>query len=477
LSILVPVILCGGAGSRLWPASRESYPKQLIAFGGSDSLLQATLRRVMAGGYAPPVIVAGHETRFLVAEQVRALSADAQIVLEPARRDSCAAILAAAAHVRAAFGAEALLLVLAADHAIPDADHFNSTVAMAVPAAEAGRIVTFGIEPDSPATGYGYIRPGAPLPAGADGASLGPVRAVERFIEKPDRETAARLVAEGHLWNGGNFLFRADVLLAEAALHAPDILADVQAAVDGAYHDLDFIRLEPEAFKRARAISVDFAIMEKSASLAVMPSSFRWSDIGSWDAAWQIADKDADGNSTSGDVVLMDAKNTLAWSTGPLTTVIGAQDLVVVATRDAVLVAPRERAQDVRNLVKSLEASGRSQAVEHLRAYRPWGDYEQIDRGGRYQVKRITVKPGGILSLQSHVHRAEHWVVVTGTARVTVNEDVKLVSENQSVYIPLGAIHRMENPGKVPLELIEVQSGSYLGEDDIVRYEDVYGRG
>ncbi|MCU0832778.1 MAG: mannose-1-phosphate guanylyltransferase/mannose-6-phosphate isomerase [Rhizobiaceae bacterium] len=471
MSLIVPVILCGGAGSRLWPASRESFPKQLIAFGGRESLLQATLSRVMTNSYAAPLIVAGHEMRFLVAEQVRALSKDATILLEPARRDSCAAIIAAAAHVRAVHGDDALVLVLAADHSIPDAAHFNRTVAEAAPAARAGRIVTFGIVPDNPATGYGYIKPGDVLPG------MGPVRTVERFVEKPDAVTAERLVSEGHLWNAGNFLFVAGAFLREARAHAPDILADVQAAVSDAFHDLDFIRLEPEAFKRARAISVDFAIMEKSAQLAVMPSTFRWSDIGSWDAAWQIAEKDADGNSATGDVVLLDAKNTLAYSTGPLTTVIGGQDLIVVATRDAVLVAPRDKAQEVRTLVKALEKAGRAQATEHLRAYRPWGDYEQIDKGGRYQVKRITVKPGGILSLQSHVHRAEHWVVVTGTARVTINDEVKLVGENQSVYIPLGAVHRMENPGKVPLELIEVQSGSYLGEDDIVRYEDVYGRG
>ncbi|MGL4404726.1 MAG: mannose-1-phosphate guanylyltransferase/mannose-6-phosphate isomerase, partial [Notoacmeibacter sp.] len=411
----------------------------------------------------------GHETRFLVAEQVRTLGLEADIILEPARRDSCAAILAAAAFVNAQ-DPSGLLLVLAADHAIPDIAEFRQTVFTAAASAKAGHIVTFGIVPDSPATGYGYIMPGEAVSGHAD------ARKVLRFVEKPDKPTAEKLIAEGHFWNSGNFLFRSDVMANEAALYVPDVLAAVTQSIEKARSDLDFIKLDQDAFCQARAISIDFAIMEKTSALAVMPSRFRWSDIGSWDSAWQISEKDAKGNSAFGDVHFQGSANSLAYSTGMLTTLVGVENLVVVATRDAVLVVARDKAQDVKEMVKTLEKAGRKEATEHLRAYRPWGDYEQIDKGNRYQVKRITVKPGGILSLQSHFHRAEHWVVVSGTAKVTINEKVQLVAENQSVYVPLGAIHRMENPGQVPLELIEVQSGSYLGEDDIVRYEDVYGR-
>lgn len=470
MSTIIPVILCGGAGSRLWPASRDSYPKQLLTLSGEHSLFQATARRVMGGDFGAPIIVTGNDYRFLVAEQMRALGLDGDIVLEPMRRDSCAAIAAAAAVARAR-DPDALVLVLAADHAIPDLAGFLDHVRRGAAGAAAGRIVTFGIRPSFAATGYGYIRPGEPLPA------LEGVHALDAFVEKPDAATAEAYVASGYLWNSGNFLFRAGTFLEELAALAPDIHGPVVEAVRIARRDLDFLRLDEAAFAAARATSVDYAVMEKTARAAVVPSDFAWSDIGSWAAVWDLADKDAEGNAGEGDVVFHGARNSYAYSPSVLTTVLGLEDVVVVATRDAVLVADRHRTEEVKALVGRLAGMSRREASEHLRMYRPWGDYEQIDRGTRYQVKRITVKPGGKLSLQSHVHRAEHWVVVSGTARVTIDERVTLLTENQSVYIPLGAVHRLENPGKVPLELIEVQSGSYLGEDDIIRYEDVYNRG
>ena len=337
-------------------------------------------------------------------------------------------------------------------------------------AAEAGRIVTFGIKPGEPATGYGYIQPGAALD-GIEGAN-----AISAFVEKPDRETAERYVAEGYLWNSGNFLFRARDFLNELEHLAPDIAEPVRQSVENATRDLDFLRLDPEHFAQARAISVDYAVMEKTELAAVVPSDFSWSDIGSWDAVWSISEKGEHGNVAVGRAVFHDASNSFVHSPGALTTVLGLDDVVVVVLRDTVLVANRNKAQDVKALVNQLTEAGYREVSEHLQIYRPWGDYEQVDAGHRYQVKRITVKPGGRLSLQSHRHRAEHWVVVTGTAKVTVNGEEFILTENQSTFIPLGAVHRLENPGKIALELIEVQSGSYLGEDDIERYEDVYGR-
>lgn len=467
--LIVPVILCGGAGSRLWPASRETYPKQLFAFGGDRSLLQETLARVTGDGFAPPVIVTGNDYRFLVAEQMRSLGSKGEVILEPLRRDSCAAIAAAAAYV-AARNPNALMLVLAADHAIPDIASFMTDVRCGQIAAAAGRIVTFGVKPTGPATGYGYIRPGAALD-GIDRA-----HAIAAFVEKPDAATAVQYLKDGYLWNSGNFLFSARVFLDELARLEPDLHKNVVASVSEAKRDLDFLRLNPEAFAKARAISVDYAVMEKTKLAAVIPSDFAWSDIGSWAAVWELADKDADGNAAQGDAVFEGSRDSYVYSPHLLTAVVGLDDVVVVTTRDSVLVVNKSKSEDVKKLVARLAAAGRKETIEHLRNYRPWGDYEQIDRGERYQVKRITVQPGGKLSLQSHFHRAEHWVVVSGTARVTVDEKVHLIGENQAVYIPLGAVHRMENPGQIPLELIEVQSGSYLGEDDIVRYEDVYNR-
>ncbi|MDR3376232.1 MAG: mannose-1-phosphate guanylyltransferase/mannose-6-phosphate isomerase [Ancalomicrobiaceae bacterium] len=469
MTLITPVILCGGSGSRLWPASRESYPKQFLALAGDNSLFQDTLSRVTGAEFAKPIVVTGADYRFLVAEQVRSAGLVADLILEPFRRDSCAAITAAAAFASSR-DADAILLVLAADHAIPDTASFLEHVRRGLAAAETGRIVTFGIMPTSPATGYGYIRPGADL-AGIDG-----VAEIAAFVEKPDRTTAQSYVAGGYLWNSGNFLFSAKVFLDEVERLAPAIAGPARRAVAGATRDLDFLRLDEAAFAEAEAKSVDYAVMEKSRLAAVVPSDFQWSDIGAWSAIWDLAEKDADGNAARGDAAFLETTGSYVHSPDVLTALVGVKDLVVVTTRDAVLVADRTRSEDVKKLVGQLIAQKRREATEHMRMYRPWGAYERIDLGGRYQVKRITVSPGSKLSLQSHFHRAEHWIVVSGTARVTVDDTVTVLTENQSIYVPLGAVHRMENPGKIPLEMIEVQSGAYLGEDDIVRYEDVYNR-
>ena len=468
MTVIVPVVLCGGSGSRLWPASRDSYPKQFLAFTGDDSLFQDTLKRVAGRDFGAPIVVTGSDYRFLVAEQLRSAKTGGDIVLEPFRRDSCAAI-AAAAHLAVARDPEALVLVLAADHAMPDVPSFLDHVRRGAVAAEAGRIVTFGIRPSRAATGYGYIRPG-------DALAQPGVNAIAAFVEKPDEATAERYVAEGYLWNSGNFLFKASVFLAELDALAPEIGGPVADAVAKATRDLDFLRLDPEAFGRAVSKSVDYAVMEKTARAAVVPSDFAWSDVGAWNALWDLADKDPAGNAARGDGVFLDAENCYIHSPDRLTAVVGVKDVVVVTTRDAVLVVDRNQAEKVKGLVARLTAAGRKEATEHLKVYRPWGSYDSIDNGPRHQVKRITVNPGSKLSLQSHFHRAEHWVVVSGTARITVDDKVGVYSENESVYIPLGATHRLENPGRIPLDLIEVQAGSYLGEDDIVRYEDVYNR-
>lgn len=466
---ITPVILCGGAGTRLWPASRDSYPKQFLSFDGARSLFQQTLARISGPAYDRPIIVSGNDYRFLVAEQARMLDISPDILLEPMRRDSCAAIAAAAA-VAVQRHADALVLVLASDHVIPDTERFQAHVELGRAAALAGRIVTFGIRPTSPATGYGYIRPGAPL-QGAEG-----VNEIAAFVEKPDLATAERYLAEGYVWNAGNFLFSARVFLDELQRLAPDIHDPAVASVATAQADLDFMRLAPEEFSKARAMSVDYAVMEKTALAAVVPSDFAWSDVGSWAAIADMARQDAQGNAAHGDAMFENTRNSYVYSPDILTSVVGLDNVVVITTRDAVLVANKARSEDVKTLVARLNTAGRREAVEHLRHYRPWGHYEQIDRGTRYQVKRITVAPGAKLSLQSHFHRSEHWVVVSGTANVVVDDKTHLLSENQSIYIPLGALHRLENPGQIPLDLIEVQSGSYLGEDDIVRYDDAYNR-
>jgi mannose-1-phosphate guanylyltransferase/mannose-6-phosphate isomerase len=466
---IIPLVLCGGSGSRLWPASREAHPKQFLALTGETSLFQETLLRVRGPGFSDPIVVTGSDYRFLVAEQLRAAGVKGEIVLEPMRRDSCAAIAAGAA-LALARDPEALVLVLAADHAIPDVESFRAHVARGAAAAALGRIVVFGIRPTRPATGYGYIRPGAAI--GDTG-----VCAVAGFVEKPDEVTAERHVADGYLWNSGNFLFRAADFLAELDRLAPEIGRPVGEAVEKAARDLDFLRLDEAAFGRAVAKSVDYAVMEKTGLAAVVPSDFGWSDVGAWDALWVLSAKDADGNGAFGDAIFHDAHGTYVHSPDRLTAVVGVDDVIVVTSRDAVLVVARDQAEKVKALVGRLQGLGRREATQNLKVFRPWGAYDSIDSGNRHQVKRITVNPGSKLSLQSHFHRSEHWVVVSGTARITVDDSVGIYTENESVYIPLGAKHRLENPGRVPLDLIEVQSGTYLGEDDIVRYEDIYNRG
>jgi mannose-1-phosphate guanylyltransferase/mannose-6-phosphate isomerase len=465
---IVPVLLAGGSGTRLWPVSRDALPKQFLPLVGERSTYQDTLLRVAdAELFAPPIVVTGGDFRFFARRQAETLGIEATIVIEPMRRDSGPAVAAAAALAKSRDPA-AVVLALAADHVILDVEDFRATCLAGLKAAEAGRIVTFGITPSAPKTSYGYIRRGKP--AGDD------VYAVEAFVEKPNAETAARYVAEGYLWNSGNFLFRASVLLQELARYEPAMATAAEAAVLGASTDLGFLRLEPAAFAGAPQKSIDYAVMEKTDRAAVVAGRFRWSDIGSWDAIFDIAERDKSGNAVHGPVMTADAKNCVIHSDGRLTTVLGANDLVVVSTPDAVLVMPRERAQEVRELVAKLKNAQRPEATDHRRGHRPWGYYDSIDKGERFQVKRIVVHPGGTLSLQKHHHRAEHWIVVRGTAEVTIGTEVKSVHENESIYIPIGAVHRLANQGKIPLELIEVQTGSYLGEDDIVRIDDVYKR-
>lgn len=466
MSDLVPVILSGGSGTRLWPLSREACPKQFLGLSGPDSMLQATWRRV-APIAAAPLVIANQAHRFMVAEQLREAGCrPAAIMLEPVGRNTAPAIAAAALEATAG-GGDPLLLVLPSDHVVADEAAFREAVQAALPAARDGHLVTFGVVPTAPETGYGYIRAGT----GTD------PRPVERFVEKPDRATAEGWLAEGgYYWNAGMFLFRASRYLAELERFAPDMLAACRQAHAGARRDEDFLRLDAAAFEACPADSIDYAVMEKTDSARVQPIDAGWSDVGSWSALWAIAEQDGQGNAHHGDVLAEDCRDTLAWGDGRLLALLGLRDVVVVDTADAVLVAHRDRVQDVKALVARLKAAGRPEAGGHRKVYRPWGSYDAVDAGERFQVKRITVKPGAALSLQMHHHRAEHWIVVSGTARVTRGDEVMLLAENQSTYIPLGVKHRLENPGQVPLELIEVQSGSYLGEDDIVRFEDVYGR-
>ena len=466
-SPIIPILLAGGAGTRLWPVSRDALPKQFLPLVGERSTYQETLARVRDPMFGAPIVITGPNFHFFAKRQAEDIGVDATVVIEPLRRDSAPAIAAATAVARKR-DPDAVVLALAADHIILDAPQFRATCLAGRAGADAGRIVTFGIKPSEPKTSFGYILPGQ--------AIAGAVRAVERFVEKPDAATAARYVKDGYLWNSGNFLFRADVLLAELTRLEPEMAKAVVASVDKATTDLGFLRLDPEAFARAPQQSIDYAVMEKTDRAAVVEGAFRWSDIGSWDALFDITAKDADGNVLHGPTMTMDAHGCVVHSDGRLTAVLGVDDLVVVSTSDAVMVVPRARSQEVKELVAKLKAGKRAEATDHKRVHRPWGYYESIDMGERFQVKRIVVVPGGILSLQKHRHRAEHWVVVKGTAEVTVNETVKNVHENESIFIPIGSVHRMANKGKIALELIEVQTGSYLGEDDIERIEDVYKR-
>jgi mannose-1-phosphate guanylyltransferase/mannose-6-phosphate isomerase len=478
---LIPILLCGGSGTRLWPLSRTQYPKQFLRLLGEHSLLQATLQR-LAGldGIGRPILVTNEAHRFLVAEQALEIDIAADILLEPVARNTAPAI-AAAAHWAQRNGKssnltegnaepplEPLLLVLPSDHVFADTAAFQQAIAAGVPHARDGRFVTFGIVPERPETGYGYIRRGAPL---AGGYTL------DRFVEKPGAATAQSYLDAGeYYWNSGIFLFRADRYLDVLGQLAPDIAEPACAAVDGAASDLDFIRLEANAFARCRADSIDYALMEKISDGVVIPLTAGWNDIGAWDTLCRSASADFSANTCSGDTIAHDCTNSLIRAESRLVAAIGLTDMVIIETADAVLVAPKNRAQDVKQIVDRLRRDGRSESELHNWVHRPWGSYEGLAQGDRYQVKRIIVKPGKRLSLQKHHHRAEHWIVVKGVAKITRGEDTLLLAENESTYIPLGMVHRLENPGKVDLELIEVQSGAYLGEDDIVRLEDAYGR-
>lgn len=469
-SQLMPCIMAGGSGTRLWPLSREQYPKQFLNLVEQQSLLQVTARRAgKLASVTPPVVICGEDQRFLVAEQLRAGGfAGATTLIEPAGRNTAPAAACAAHLAISRHGPDALVLLMAADHVIPDEAAFARAVEVACVAAKAGRIVTFGITPTRPETGYGYLRAGAAL---GDGSL-----AVAAFIEKPVKEKAKAFLAEGgYYWNGGLFLFRADVMLAELERYESAMAVLAKKAIDHAKADLDFIRLEAESFKACRNESIDYAVMEKTDKAALVPLDAGWDDVGAW-TFMDTLPKDAAGNVQRGDVLIENGARNLVHADSRLVALAGVSDVIVVETKDAVLVTNREHVQDVKKIVASLKKAGRPEAVNHPTVYRPWGSYETISLDERFQVKRIVVKPGQKLSLQMHHHRAEHWIVVKGTAEITVGERVFMLSENQSTYIPLGEKHRLVNPGKVPLELIEVQSGSYLGEDDIVRFEDVYGR-
>ena len=473
IQTIVPVILSGGAGKRLFPLSRLLYPKQLLPLGGTRTMIQETALRVADHArYAPPFIICNHEHRFIVAEQMREIGvAPGDIILEPEGRNTAPAA-AVAAELIARADPAALMLLLPSDHIIANAAAFDAAVAQAAAAiALSPGLMTFGIRPTAPETGFGYIERGDRW---LDSAA----HRVAQFREKPDLATAQAWLAAGrHDWNSGMFLLPVSLFLAEVQRHAPAVLAGARSAIDGGVRDLDFFRLDPAAFSATPSISIDYAVMEHTDKAGVVAAELGWSDVGSWGALWEIGEKDADGNVLRGDVVQQGSRNSYVRAEGrQLVTLVGAHDLIVVATDDVVLVADRSKAQDVKALVEHLEASGRPEPVSHRRAYRPWGWYETIDKGERFQVKQICLKPGSRLSLQKHYHRAEHWTVVSGTGIVTRGEESFLLEENQSAYIPLGAIHRLENPGKVPLVLIEVQSGPYLGEDDIVRFEDTYGR-
>ncbi|GAB2873098.1 mannose-1-phosphate guanylyltransferase/mannose-6-phosphate isomerase [Pseudoduganella ginsengisoli] len=470
---IYPIILSGGAGTRLWPLSRAVLPKQLLPLVTEKTMLQETALRV-AGvqDMQAPLIVCGNEHRFLVAEQMREAGIKPlAILLEPVGRNTAPAVAAAANYIKG-IDADAMMLVLPADHVINNVAAFHAAVDRAAALAREGALATFGIVPTAPETGYGYIKSGSVVKGVAgDGYE------VERFVEKPDRATAETFVKAGtYFWNSGMFLFRAEAYLRELEQYAPEMAKAAAAAVQNDYSDLDFCRLDEAAFTASPSDSIDYAVMEKTRHAVVVPADIGWSDVGSWSALHEVQPKDADNNVTRGDVYLDGVSGTLVRAESRIVAVVGVKDLVVVETADAVLVAHKDQVQRVKQIVDHLKSEDRTEHLMHRKVFRPWGSYEGIDVGDRFQVKRIIVNPGGKLSLQMHHHRAEHWVVVSGTARVTCGDEVKLLTENESTYIPIGMNHRLENPGKVPLHLIEVQSGSYLGEDDIVRFEDVYQR-
>lgn len=462
---LYPVILSGGSGTRLWPLSREHYPKQLLSLLGDGTLLQQTIARVHGlDNVAPPLFVCNEEHRFLVAEQARQVTHSwLDILLEPVGRNTCpAATLAALALLR--LQPEAVMLLMPADHVIADIKAFHRAIAQALPLATAGRLVTFGVVPTGPETGYGYIKKGEQF-------------SVSAFVEKPTVDIAASYIASGnYLWNSGMFLMKASAWIDELERYCPDILAICREAYSKGSKDADFFRVHAQTFEACRGDSIDYAVMEKTRRAAVVPLDAGWSDIGAWSSLWQISDRDAAGNVIRGDVNVHEVRDSVLFSQHRLLAAVGVENLVIVETADAVLVAHKDRAQDVKRIVTQLKASKRNECLTHRRVYRPWGFYEGVDAGNRFQVKRLMVNPGASLSLQLHHHRAEHWVVVCGTARVTRDDKTFMLTENESTYIPLGTRHRLENPGHIPLEIIEVQSGAYLGEDDIVRFVDNYNR-
>jgi mannose-1-phosphate guanylyltransferase/mannose-1-phosphate guanylyltransferase/mannose-6-phosphate isomerase len=469
---ITPVLLSGGTGTRLWPLSREAYPKQLLPLASDKTMLQETARRVAdRAEFTAPFVIANAEHRFVIAEQLRALGVDdAAIVLEPAGRNTAPAA-AVAALLALDQDPAAIILLMPADHVVRDTGAFLAAVRQGTAAAAAGKLVLFGLKPTAPATGYGYIHVGEALPS-CPGAHN-----VAAFREKPDAATAQDYVMSGdYLWNSGIFLLPARVFLDDLAKFAPEVLAQARVALGQAKRDMDFLRLEDQAFRASPSISIDYAVMEKTDKAVVVPADCGWADVGSWSALWEIGVKDVAGNHMVGDVVAEEAQGCYLRGEGQLVAALGVEDLVVVATPDVVLVTRRDRDQDVKKLVERLKKEGHEAATQTPRVHRPWGYYQSLHMGERFQVKRITVRPGAKLSLQKHYHRAEHWVVVNGTALVTRDDEEVLLRENESIFLPLGCVHRLENPGKVPLNLIEVQSGPYLGEDDIVRYEDVYAR-
>ncbi|MFA5701286.1 MAG: mannose-1-phosphate guanylyltransferase/mannose-6-phosphate isomerase [Desulfuromonas sp.] len=467
--MLKPVIMAGGTGSRLWPLSRQLNPKQFLHLCGDTTLLQQTLTRLDGLNTAPPSIICNEDHRFMAAEQLRQIGInDASILLEPVGRNTAPAIALAALQSTAA-GDDPVMLVLAADHYIADEQAFQQAVVDAIRLAQDDKLVTFGIVPTQAETGYGYIQRGQDLPHQG--------YAVARFVEKPDAATAQAYLDSGdYYWNSGMFMFKASVYLKALDASRPDILAACARAMEHAHTDLDFIRIDATAFAECPSDSIDYAVMEKTRAAAVIPLDAGWSDIGSWSALWEMGTKSENGNVVHGDVIATDTHNSLLRAEHRMVATIGVRDLVVVETKDALMVAHKDRVQDVKKVVEHIKDQGRHEHRNNREVYRPWGMYDSIDSGERYQVKRITVKPGARLSVQLHHHRAEHWIVVSGTAQITVAEETKILSENESIYIPLGKTHCLENPGKIPLELIEVQSGSYLGEDDIMRFDDVYGR-
>ncbi len=470
--MLTPVILSGGAGTRLWPLSRELYPKQLLALTGERTMLQQTALRLSGLAATTPVVVCNDAHRFLVAEQLRQLRIEPRaVVLEPFGRNTAPAIaLAALAALKMAEGDDPELLVLPADHVIKDVAAFQKAVRIALQAAQQGKLATFGIVPSSPETGYGYIQRGPA--SGQEGAYP-----IARFVEKPSLERAQQFLQSGdYLWNSGMFLFRASRYMQELERFAPQIARVCRAAFEGAKSDLDFVRIDAKTFEQCPSDSIDYAVMEKTSDAVVVPLDAGWSDVGSWSALHEASEADRHGNVARGDVIAEDSENCYLYSESRLVAAVGLTGHVVVETKDAVLVAPKERVQDVKKLVSRLKEAGRYEHSLHREVFRPWGSYDSIENGERFQVKRLKVKPGATLSLQMHHHRAEHWIVVSGTARITRGDEVFLLEENQSTYLPIGVKHRIENPGMIPLHIIEVQSGSYLGEDDIVRFDDRYGR-